>query len=203
MVPMAEEIEAKIRITEPRPVEQALEAAGAEPGGAWIETDTFFDRPDERLFRKDSALRLRRAQPVDDVARASGESSLLTYKGARVEGRLKIREEHQVNVPDPSGMQLILESLGYEQRFCYQKRRRKWRLSGAEITIDEIPHVGQFVEVEAPSEAAVEELIDRLGLSRSEMTTKSYLSMVLEATGGRTGKRTILFDDDSGAASMG
>lgn len=184
---MANEIEAKVPVTDPAAVLQAIAAAGAEPRGSWIETDAFFDHPDQRLRKSDSALRLRRRQPLDDLAHAAcaaGPTALLTYKGPRVAGRMKVREELEVALPDPEAMEGILLRLGYQQTFCYQKQRRTWRLEGAEVTFDQVPHLGTFVEVEAVTEDQVDRLLDRLGFADVERLTTSYLAMLLRTLGG-------------------
>lgn len=202
---MASEIEAKVRVGDEAAVLRAIAAAGAEPRGAWIETDAFFDHPDERLRKGDSALRLRRRRPLDEVARsasASGPAAVLTYKGPRVAGRMKVREELEVAVPDAEAMEGILRRLGYQQTFCYQKRRRKWRLEGAEVTLDEVPRLGMFVEVEAASEDEVDRLLDGLGFAGVERLTTSYLAMLVRTLGGAAGDRCVRFDDGGGVDSQ-
>lgn len=178
---MAHEIEAKVRVSDEAATLRAIAAAGAVPRGEWLESDAFFDHPDGRLRQGDSALRLRRRQALDDVARsrlASGTAAALTYKGPRQPGRMKVREEIEVAVPDPDAMVAILLRLGYRQTFDYEKRRRTWRLEGAEVTLDDVPRLGRFVEVEAASEADVDRLLDRLGFAGARRLTTSYLAML-------------------------
>lgn len=195
---MAYEIEAKVRAGDVAALERRLEALGAEYRGAWLETDTFLDHPDGRLTEHDSALRLRHARPLDDAASATGASALLTYKGPREKGRMKIRVEHQVAVPDPAEMVEILRGLAYRETFCYEKRRRKWRLEGAEVTVDEIPHLGTFVEVEAAGEAEVDRLLDALGFAGSPRITDSYMQMLSRHLGRAwDGKCVRLADGDA------
>lgn len=192
---MADEIEAKVRVTDAAAFEQALRALGAEYRGDWIETDTFFDHPDERLTQHDTALRLRLRRPRDAAARATGPSVLLTYKGPRKAGRMKVREEHQVAVPDPDAMAEILRNLDYSKRFCYEKRRRTWALQGAEVTLDDIPHLGTFAEVEAPTEADVDRLLDALGFTGAPRITASYMQMLMERLGPRAAGQCVRLDD--------
>lgn len=190
MAQQENEIEAKVRVDDARALLRAIEASGAEYAGAWIERDAYFDHPDQRLRENDSALRLRERRPLDEAARAllasggqGGEAAVLTYKGPLQSGRLKVRQEHEVSVPEPKAMERLLGGLQYRRMLCYEKRRRKWRLEGVEITLDEIPEVGTFAEVEGPSEADVDRVLARLGLADEACITKSYLRMVTEALG--------------------
>jgi len=191
---MGTEIEAKVRIADVATVERAIAALGAEYEGAWTEVDAFFDHSDHRLLESDSALRMRISQPLDEAARRVQKAPMLTYKGPREPGHLKVRPEHQVDIPDPAAMRDILRGLDYTEAFSYEKRRRKWRIEGAEITIDELPLLGFFVEVEAPEEAQVEELIGRLGLGKGEMLTISYARMLLEKLGEKENKAVRFAD---------
>jgi len=198
---MASEIEAKVRVTDAAALGQALESAGAEYCGAWIETDAFFDHPDERLRKHDTALRLRLRRPADPTAHAlvaqagePGGSALLTYKGPRRKSHLKVREEHQVSVPDSEAMADVLGGLGYRRTFCYDKRRRIWRLAGSEVTLDEIPVIGTFCEVEAADEASVDRLLDALGFAGARRLTDSYLGMLVREFGGRAAGRHVTLD---------
>jgi adenylate cyclase class 2 len=192
---MGSEIEAKVRITDAPALRRALEKLGAEYRGAWLETDTFFDHPERRLMEHDSALRLRRRRPLDDVAGQIGASSLLTYKGPRRAGRMKVRTEHQVEVPDPVAMSDILCGLDYRETFTFEKRRRVWRVQCAEVTLDEVPRLGTFAEVEAAREDEVVRLLDALGLGRAEATTDSYVQMLLRELGGRADGQHVGFEE--------
>jgi predicted adenylyl cyclase CyaB len=191
---MGQEIEAKVRVSDAAAVERAVAALGAEYGGAWVEVDAFFEHPDRRLLDGDSALRMRISQPLDETARRLQRAAMLTYKGPREPGRLKVRAEHQVNVPDPAAMREILRGLDYSEAFSYEKRRRRWRFEDAEITLDELPLLGFFVEVEAPDETRIDGLLDRLGLGDRDVLTTSYVQMLRHRL-GESSNKTIRFAD--------
>jgi len=189
------EIEAKVHIDDPAAVEQACRNLEAVYGGAWRQSDRFFDHPDHRLLANDSALRMRSDMPLDEVAREVGQRAFLTYKGPRRTGRTKMRVEYEVEVADPQMMATILGQLGYTESFSYEKRRRKWRLGDVEVTLDEVPHLGLFVEVEAPDEAQVEQAFGRLGLGGQQPITDSYLQMMTKKLGDRSDLGHITLDD--------
>ena len=192
---MAMEIEAKVHIDDPSAVEQSCRKLEAVYGGAWRQSDRFFDHPDHRLLENDSALRMRNEAPLDEAARKVGQRAFLTYKGPRRTGRTKMRAEYEVEVADPEMMATILGQLDYTEAFSYEKRRRKWRLGDAEVTLDEVPHLGLFVEVEGPDEAQVEQTFDRLGLGDRQRITDSYLQMLTKKLGDQSGLGHITLDD--------
>src|SRR3954469_1364281 len=141
--PMPVEIEAKMKVGSFEPVLAALGECGAKFLGEHVETDAFFDTADRALLAGDRGLRLRVA--VD----ASGKSEvLLTYKGPVGAGAIKQREEIQTPVGDAQMMGKLLEQVGFKQTLKYQKRRKSWMLDSCRVELDEIPHLGKFVEIE-------------------------------------------------------
>ena len=131
-----------------------------------LESDRIFDRAGE-LRRSDQLLRLRR----------TGDRPLVTYKGAGRRERHKSREEIEFHVSDPDALTLILERLGYQTTFRYEKYRTKFAAPGESgfITIDETP-MGVFLEIEGPP-SWVDETAARLGLSPAEYLTSSYAKL--------------------------
>ncbi|MBN2584355.1 MAG: class IV adenylate cyclase [Planctomycetes bacterium] len=183
---MSTEIEAKVRIDDAAAIDRRCRDLGAVYGGQWRQLDRFFDHPDRRLLESDSALRMRTDEPLDDTAQKIGRRVLLTYKGPRRVGRTKVRTEYEVEVADPETMTRILGKLDYIETFSYEKRRRTWRLGAAEVTLDEVPDLGLFVEAEAPDEETVEETFERLGLGPLPRITDSYVRMLFARNDDRT-----------------
>jgi len=134
-----------------------------------LESDRIFDRAAE-LRRSDQLLRLRR----------TGEQPLVTYKGPTRRERHKSREEIEFHVSDPDALTLILERLGYQITFRYEKYRTKFAAAGEPgfITIDETP-MGVFLEIEGPP-AWVDQTAARLGLLPAEYLTSSYAKLYEE-----------------------
>lgn len=191
---MGQEIEAKFKIRDEQAFRAALEQAGASYLGSWCETDVFFDHPNERLIEQDMALRMRLDVPLDDAARQRDLAPRLTYKGPRELGPLKIRPEHEVNVPDVSGMRQVLHWLNYMEVFCYQKIRRRWDLHGCEVTLDEVPLLGLYAEVEGADEQCVRSALERLGRTDDESLNGSYVQMLHEKLGNLKGNVCVYAD---------
>src|SRR4051812_8966815 len=143
-----------------REVGAALEAAEHD------EVDDLYDDRERRLSASGRALRLRRA----------GDRAILTYKGpARFQAGAKIREEREAGVLDPEEVSAILERLGFERRFRYEKRREEWRWEGCVIALDATP-IGTFVEIEGDP-AAIRHVVARLELDPSEAIPYSYAEL--------------------------
>ncbi len=191
---MGKEIETKVRVDDEAAFVAAIDRLGATYRGAWSETDIFFDHPEQRLIEQDMALRMRLDVPLDEAARQGDHSPRLTCKGPREVGDLKVRVEHEVEVPDVSGMRDILHWMNYFEVFCYQKIRRRWNLDGSEITLDQVPLVGQFAEVEAADEQTVHSIIEQLGRQQAETLTESYVHLLYEKLGKMKPGRCVYAD---------
>lgn len=158
------EQEAKFRLASPDEGVSKLAALGAHIEKArHYEANILYDFPDERISKRDEALRLRR---VDD-------DSWLTWKGPQHgSGRIKRRRELETPVDDGDAVEGILEALGAQECFRYEKYRTCYRLQGALVTLDETP-IGVFLEIEATPEL-IAELASELGLTMADAINLSY-----------------------------
>jgi adenylate cyclase class 2 len=183
-------VENEVKVRFPGDAEQArarIEARGyclIQP--RTLESDCVFDRGGE-LRRSEQLLRLRR----------QGDRFLLTYKGPPRAGRHKNREEIEFEVSDGDALAAVLERLGYDVAFRYQKYRTKFRAESEPgiITIDETP-MGVFLELEGPPDW-LDATAARLGLSPSEYLTASYAKLYQEYRRARPGLTNDMVFDDS------
>jgi adenylate cyclase, class 2 len=170
---MSTEIEAKIKVQDFLAVRQKLEAAGAERRGKDLETNSFFDTPERSLQADDKGLRIRVA--VDE----NGKSKCtITMKGAVQQGQFKMREETQFSADDPQAVRRLFENLGYHLTLSFEKRRESWKLGGCEVVLDELPYLGTYVEIEGPTEAAVDAVRRSLGMENLPVIKTGYISML-------------------------
>jgi len=158
------EQEAKFRLSSADEGVSKLAALGADvEKPRHYEANILYDFPDERISKRDEALRLRRA---DDEA-------WLTWKGPQHgSGRIKRRRELETRVDDGDAVEGILDALGAEECFRYEKYRACYRLRGALVTLDETP-IGVFLEIEAQPEL-IAELASELGLTMADAINLSY-----------------------------
>jgi len=172
---MALEIEAKFRVESHDEVRARLHEAGAVPLGAVVETNVIFDRADGTLRRAGCGLRLRSTMGEDGTP----HKATLTFKGAQQPGPLKAREELEVSLDDAAGMEQILAASGFHTILWYQKRRESWWLHDCRIELDEPPHVGRFIEIEGPGEAAIGAVQRQLRLGQLAHEPRSYVFLLL------------------------
>ena len=181
---MGVEIEAKMRAADLSAVRDRLKAAGAMRVGLVTETNRFFEASDRRLAAEDQGLRLR----TNTNAETGAAEHVVTFKGPRQPGPFKTREELEFTVGDAAACAAVLARLGYPHQLMFEKRRESWSLDGCKVELDELPHLGTFVEVEGRDEAAVQAVRQKIGLADEPSLQEGYASMVakhLEKTGGR------------------
>jgi adenylate cyclase class 2 len=138
-----------------------------------FESNYLFDFPDLRLSRSRCLLRLRFAQGEDR----------LTFKGPSLRQRwYETRREIETRVEDGVLLREVLKNLGLKQVFIYEKYRtifaegNRADLHGLpQVAYDETP-IGNYLELEGP-EKWIDEVAARLGYSRQDYITSSYLAL--------------------------
>ena len=170
------EVEAKMSVPDLEPLRQTLKRLKATGGGLTLETNRFFDTKDQSLQKAGSGLRLRTNRDS-----ASGNAThVITHKGPLLSGAVKSREETELTVENADDAAALFARLGFERTLAFQKRRQSWKLSSCKIELDEVPHLGCFVEVEGPDEATVMKVRAELGLSDRPIIKTSYIEMLMD-----------------------
>jgi predicted adenylyl cyclase CyaB len=154
-----------------------LRKRGAHLSGRYREENYRFNGPGKSTRK--TTLRLR----VLD----GGPRGVLTAKGpARFEGRVKIREETEIEVSDAHATMDLLMQLGFQVAWSYPKHRTMWMLDGVAITLD-VLEFGWFVELEGPV-AVLPEMAQSLGLDPGSALRESYSVLARKAEGARNRK---------------
>lgn len=152
---------AEVGLEELRERLQDLEAERVAP--AALEDNLLFDR-DGELLEQGAVLRLRRDH----------HGARMTLKGpVHVEGKMRVRTEHEIQVDDADVARRLFEVLGYRVTRRYQKMREEWRLGGVVIALDHTP-LGDFAEFEGEGAATVAR---RCGLDPERAERRSYLRL--------------------------
>jgi len=161
------EKEAKFYIRELKKVEADLITLGARcTQPRTLEVNLRFDTSDRTLSASFQVLRLRQ----DTRAR-------LTYKGpADTNSMVSARPEFEVEISNLQTGQRILESLGYEVVTIYEKYRTSYVINNVEISLDEMPY-GNFIEVEGPTEQAIQLIAKKLGMIWENRSSQSYMRL--------------------------
>jgi adenylate cyclase class 2 len=180
---MKYEVEQKFPIADAAAIERKLTELGGVFESPVEQVDRYFGHPARDFARTDEALRIRR----------SGEQNRITYKGPKIDAATKTRRE--IELPLAPGEQAaedfssLLEALGFRRVAEVRKRRRiaglAWNGCEVEAALDEVEHVGQFLELELSADdqgldaakACLASLAEELGLESSER--RSYLELLL------------------------
>ena len=168
------EYEAKFRVKDVNRVKERLTRLG-ERLGVRVEEDTYYEHPCRSFKERDEALRVR-----------EGAKAEVTYKGPRLPGRLKAREEITVRVSDAKRAKELLERLGFRRVAVVRKVREVYRVGPFEVTLDSVEGLGDFVEIELKERASslkeaeekVLALARELGIEE-EPIKQSYLELIL------------------------
>jgi adenylate cyclase, class 2 len=165
------ENEIKLRVPGPAEAMQLLEDHGFRLiRSREFESNEVYDTPDGRLRARGELIRLR----------TSGGLSFLTFKAPELPGPHKRREELETRVDNADAMRGIIERLGFQILFRYEKYRSEHQRENETgiATLDETP-VGTFLELEGSAEW-VDGVAAELGFSRSDYILASYGKLYLE-----------------------
>ena len=163
MVNSSREVEIKLALRDLVEARARIEQAGLEISHPrTFEANFVFDTPGRTMAQAGLLIRLRQFGPTFS----------LTYKGPAARGKHKSREELEVQFNDLATLQLILERLGYEVSFRYEKYRTEFTDGVGTVTVDETP-IGDFLELEG-SPDWIDRMAQRLGFSEDEYLTQSY-----------------------------
>jgi adenylate cyclase, class 2 len=200
---MPNEIEIKLKISDPSAFRRALKRLHARPvgiaSGRVHEWNVIFDTPEGGLAKHGQLLRIRietRERKSKSSKGVQRKRTVLTFKrsivsetaGSGIEkerGSHNVREEIEVEVADAAILSKVFEGLGMRGWFRYEKYRTTFRLPGSKawakgllIELDETP-IGTFVELEGPP-AAIDRAALELGYSKRDYILKNYLVLYVE-----------------------
>jgi adenylate cyclase, class 2 len=183
------EIELKIKVDSLEPIAQKLKQLNAKFQGDYLQTDAYYDDPEESLINSDRCLRIRKHK------NHLGEAIELTYKGARENHRFKTRREIGLKVEKAAELAELFGELGYKERLTIEKKRALWDFGGCKVALDELPLLGTFVEIEGPDDNTIEKAQNVLGLGNFKHIPESYAHLMEKAI-AKTGskKRKITFE---------
>jgi predicted adenylyl cyclase CyaB len=154
-------------------VEAFLFANNARFVGVDFQKDTYFQVPEGRLKLREGNI----------------ENNLIFYKRNNQKGP-KQSDFHLVPAPAPSALKALLaEALGI--KIIVEKKRRIYYLENIKIHIDEVPGLGNFIEIEAGNQfnpvlntedlhRQCQELMTNLEIDSDSLIENSYSDMLLQ-----------------------
>jgi len=186
------EIEIKARIDSIGAMEDRIKKAGGTFKCNLVHEDYYFDRPPKlgSFASTDEALRLRLSRDETNGI----EKQFITYKGKKLDGETKTREEIEVPVGDIDAMRRLLVALGYVEAIVVRKVRKLFEAGDIEVLLDKVEHLDTpFIEVEIIGKREdvpriTERLfayLEQLGIPRDRSERKSYLELIMAALASR------------------
>jgi adenylate cyclase class 2 len=175
------EVEVKVRADHEK-IRPILKKIGAAKSKVETQSDTYFAAPHRDFAKTDEALRIR----LEDG------KSVLTYKGPKLDGVSKTREELETPV-DEVIFTRILHALGFSEAGKVRKNREFFKAGEITVSLDAVEGLGEFLEVEimAENEKDLEtsrhklfDFLKQVGFEEKDSIRTSYLEMVLEKSKG-------------------
>jgi adenylate cyclase, class 2 len=167
-MPDAMEIETKFVIPDPMALRRKLNDLGAASEGRVFERNIRLDTPDRRLTAQGIILRVRTSESDTQ------QHHLLTVKlrGEQTDPNIRAVREIETSIDDEHAMLSVLEALGYQKYWLYEKHRENFRWQNLTISLDELPY-GWFLELEGNKEE-IAEAASVLGLRMTDGLSLGY-----------------------------
>lgn len=137
---------------------QSLNQLGAE---CIIDADVlshYYDAKGEVLRKSERMLRLRK----------TGKRTFLTFKVDMLNPEMKIYKEYEVDVADFNKTNEIIEQLGYTPFAIDHRHERTFKLPNATITINKLPNIPIYAEIETESKEKLREVVEILGYTMAD-----------------------------------
>lgn len=152
------------------------------------EEDTYFDNAASQMKNSHAALRIRK---VTDC-RTGAVTAVTTYKSRRLDAVSSTRKEYETEVKDAEVFASILNGLGFyavEPQVIKIRQEYSAFVNGYTMNacLDQVENLGSFLELEIVIEdgdnrekalAEIEKMLEKLGYSLADTTTRSYLSQL-------------------------
>jgi adenylate cyclase class 2 len=107
----------------------------------------------------------------------------MTTKKLLSQGRFKEMEEHEVEVSDKKAAEGIFEALGLVLTSSVQKYRESYDIEGCLVEID-INDTNfcpfPYIEIETDSEEKLEKVVELLGYTMADTTSKTIFQLINE-----------------------
>jgi adenylate cyclase class 2 len=189
---MGYEIEVKYRSVDHAELRARLHAMGCHADPQIMMEDHYLGHAARDFAQTHEAFRIRRIS----------DDNRITYKGPRLEGPTKTREELELSFESGQSafdqLTRLFANLGFTPVATIRKERTTYHLSESghaiEVLLDRAEGLGDFVEIEVlanteaelpAAQAVVLEVASRFGLT--EVEPRSYLRMALEGRGEEHG----------------
>ena len=108
--------------------------------------------------------------------RTNGKETTLTYKDVTSD-KIDGTKEVEVVVSDLETTNEFLNKIGFESKAYQENNRIRYMLDDVELDIDSWPLIPTYLEIEGSSEKSVLDMIDKLELDKSKVTSLDVQSV--------------------------
>jgi adenylate cyclase, class 2 len=129
------------------------------------EMNVLYDLRGHPLRKRGELLRLRKY----------GNHWVLTHKSKGTAGKHKTRVESETGVADGKKMDAVLQALGFQPTFRYEKFRAEWSDGRGSVVVDETP-IGNLGEIEG-APRWIDRTAKALGIVPQQYVTDSYAGL--------------------------
>ncbi len=173
------EVEIKARAKSHEPIKRKLRSIGARYVGQKHQIDRYYEPYHRPMIKKSGRILRVRHDALSKQTRLELHISRTTYAAT----------EHEVVVSDLKTIRTILKELKAREAFVVDKRRSVYRLGRAEIVLDTVKGLGQFIEIEIQGKdsAAIRQrlhnILAQLGVGEAARCHDHYNEMIAEQKG--------------------
>ncbi len=148
-----------------------------------LEKNRLFDTAEGTLKKKRWVLRLRSVLEINEKESLLGGGRFYLTLKTPTEKDVTRNEYETIlgkSYRDFHTFVRILEHLGFQEVFLYEKLRKDFKVSGVLVSIAEVPLLGHWIEFEG-EEQDIFSFASSLGFKRTEALTKSFRTLWEEA----------------------
>ena len=181
---MSIEVEIKLKIRNKTLVMDSLKTIGFLKDRYVVEKDIYYTSEHHDFAALGEALRIRKVKDLE----SQRETSVITYKGAKLDLVSMTRQELETEVEDGDTVRKILEQIGFCPVSPVEKQRLYFRKDNMTACLDDVKNLGNYLELEILTDTEkrtealkqIEDVLESLGYSMKDTTRTSYLSMLIK-----------------------
>ncbi len=115
---------------------------------------------------------------LEQDVKNSYRKAILSWTRPSDHGNDAGRQKLEMTSNDVPMISNLIEALGYRPYRHVETRRHRWTWRGCAVSLDLVPYLGPFVEINGPSEQAVQKVLHQLGLGASRCLVQSDQSLL-------------------------
>lgn len=182
---MSIEVEIKVKIQNRKQVMGSLKKIGFLENRCVVETDIYYTSTHHDFAALGEALRIRKVKDLESPK----ETSVITYKGAKLDQVSMTRQELETEVGDGETVRKILEHIGFCPVSAVEKKRLYLNKNNMTACLDNVKGLGDYLELEILTDTEekrtealkqIEDVLEAFGYSMEDTTRTSYLSMLMK-----------------------